>query len=131
MTNRNAAQLHRRLDRGQAEAMARDGGELVDHAGALMRPRDRKGDMRTMTNGRPAREPRVLLLKLSERVSEKGTEYMTGWCGCARVVAFRAEEPDRDGRPQWNVYVAEPQPKSEERGRGSARYATGEGAGPS
>ena len=76
-----------------------------------------------MTNGRLPREPRVLLLRLSERVSEKGTEYMTGWLGCARLVAFRAEEPDRDGRPQWEVYAAEPTPRGDRptAGRGEDR----------
>jgi N-dimethylarginine dimethylaminohydrolase len=31
---------------------------------------------------------RVLLMTLSERTSAKGIEYLSGWLGRARVVAF-------------------------------------------
>ena len=57
--------------------------------------------------------PRVLLLQLAERTSGRGTKYMSGWLGCASVVAFEAEEPDRYGNKCWNVYVSEPQPRAE------------------
>ena len=42
MTNRNAAALHRRLDDAQAEALARDGGEVAGRQGALIPPRQRR-----------------------------------------------------------------------------------------
>jgi hypothetical protein len=55
--------------------------------------------------------PRVLLMRLSIRESARGTEYLSGFLGAARVVAFKAKEPDRYGNEQWEVYVAEPEPK--------------------
>jgi hypothetical protein len=58
--------------------------------------------------------PRVLLMRLSIRASAKGTEYLSGFLGCARVVAFKAKEPDKYGNEQWEVYVAEPEPKGEQ-----------------
>jgi hypothetical protein len=54
---------------------------------------------------------RVLLMRLAIRESAKGTPYLSGYLGCARVVAFKAKEPDRYGNEQWEVYVAEPEPK--------------------
>ena len=57
------------------------------------------------------REPRVLLMKLSERVSAKGTKYFSGFLGQARLVAFLDQEPDKFGNPQWSVYAAEPPPR--------------------
>ena len=87
--------------------MARDGGELADRPGALMRPRDRRGDMRSMD--RP-REPRVLLMRLSERTSGKGNAYLSGWPGKARLVGFRGED-DEHGNPVWDIYAAEPAPR--------------------
>src|SRR5690349_23017582 len=63
--------------------------------------------------------PRVLLLTLSERTSAKGNAYLSGWLGKASVVAFRGED-DRHGNPTWDVFVSEPQPRSEEK---SANFA--------
>ena len=42
----------------------------------------------------------------------EGTVYLSGWLGKAQVIAF-AGEPDKFGNPQWDVYVAEPSPKTE------------------
>jgi hypothetical protein len=110
MSNRNAAALHRRLDTSFAESLARDGGELVEHCGALIPPRLRRKDMRTMSG---PREPKVLLMQLAERTSGQGRRYFAGWLGKARLVGFLAEETDRDGNPLWNIYAAEPAPRGE------------------
>jgi hypothetical protein len=56
---------------------------------------------------------RVLLMTLSQRTSAKGTEYLSGWLGKARVVAFRSKEPDKYGNPQWDLFVGEPAPKDD------------------
>src|SRR3954451_18921484 len=109
MTNRNAAAVHRRLDDAQAEALARDGGEVAGRQRAVFPPRQRRQDMRTMN--RP-REPRVLLLQLAERTSGRtGKRYLSGWCGKARLVGFLSDGTDRHGNPVWNVYAAEPGPR--------------------
>jgi hypothetical protein len=62
--------------------------------------------------------PRVLLVKLTQKKSAKGTVYLSGWMGAARLVGFLAEETDRDGNQVqvWNVYAAEPQPRAGDRG---------------
>jgi hypothetical protein len=60
-------------------------------------------------------DARVLLLTLSERTSAKGTRYLSGWCGKARLVGFLSDEPDKFGNPQWLVYAAEPEPRPEPR----------------
>jgi hypothetical protein len=53
--------------------------------------------------------PKVLLLELRERTSAKGTRYLSGWFGKARLVAF-AGEPDETGHRVWSVYASEPEP---------------------
>ena len=58
--------------------------------------------------------PRVLLMTLSERTSAKGTAYLSGWLGKARLVGFKAKEPDRYGNEVWEVYAQEPEPKSDQ-----------------
>jgi hypothetical protein len=58
--------------------------------------------------------PRVLLMRLSCRTSAKGNEYLSGYLGAARVIAFKAKEPDKFGNPQWEVFVAEPEPKGDQ-----------------
>jgi hypothetical protein len=105
MTNAHAAQLHRRMDMAQAEALARDGGELVEQHGALMRPGDRRRDMRTMD--RPS-QTKVLLMQLTQRTSGRGNAYLTGWLGKAKLVGFKGE-PDEHGNERWDVYAAEPE----------------------
>jgi hypothetical protein len=57
--------------------------------------------------------PRVLLMRLSIRESARGTQYLAGWLGRAKVVAFKAKEPDRYGNEQWEIFVAEPEPRAE------------------
>jgi hypothetical protein len=64
---------------------------------------------------------RVLLMRLSCRTSSKGREYLSGYLGCSRVVAFKAAEPDKFGNEQWEVYVAEPEPKGEAEQRQAPR----------
>jgi hypothetical protein len=59
--------------------------------------------------------PRVLLMQLSERTSARGNRYLSGWLGKASVVAFLDEQPDKFGNPQWSVFVAEPQPRTDQR----------------
>jgi hypothetical protein len=54
---------------------------------------------------------RVLLMRLSCRTSSRGNEYLAGYLGAARVVAFKSKEPDRYGNEQWEVFVADPEPK--------------------
>jgi hypothetical protein len=58
-------------------------------------------------------EPRVLLMVLSERTSSRGTTYLAGWLGKAKVVAFRGKEPDKFGNPTWELFVSEPQPREQ------------------
>lgn len=51
---------------------------------------------------------RVLLSVLSVRTSrEKGTLYMSGFLGKARLVAFQGEA-DQWGNPTWELYAATP-----------------------
>jgi hypothetical protein len=57
------------------------------------------------------------LLRLSCRTSAKGAEYLSGFLGCARVVAFKAKEPDKYGNEQWEVFVSEPDQSCEREGR--------------
>ena len=63
-------------------------------------------------NGRP--EPKVLLMQLSERTSAKGTRYLSGFLGKAKLVAFLDQERDRFGNPQWSVYASEPAPRGDQ-----------------
>ena len=68
---------------------------------------------------------RVLLLTLSERTSAKGRRYMSGWLGKVSEVAFEAEEPDRYGNAQWEVFVSSPEPRAE--GKSATVVGTGRG----
>jgi hypothetical protein len=105
---------YRQLDRAYVESEARDGRVKNDNINpdqpALARPRRWQQD--NVSGNRP-REPRVLLVKLTQKTSAQGRLYLTGWMGAARLVAFLTDEQDRDGNPVqvWNVYAAEPQPK--------------------
>jgi hypothetical protein len=65
--------------------------------------------------------PRVLLMRLSCRTSSRGREYLSGFLGCARVVAFKAKELDRFGNEQWEVFVAEPPQRDQPRQRPERR----------
>jgi hypothetical protein len=108
--SRHARELHRALDRAFSEAMVRDGGENLAQA-EVFRPRRWRRDI--VSGGRDG--PRVLLVKLTQKRPAKGTVYLSGWMGAARLVAFLAEETDRDGNQVqvWNVYAAEPQPRAD------------------
>ena len=74
--------------------------------------------------------PRVLLATLSVRTSGKGTAYLSGWLGKARVAAF-AGEPDKHGDATWDLFVSEPEPRQDASGTqnehrpGSARQGDG------
>jgi hypothetical protein len=113
MTNVGHAR-HRQLDRDFAESEARDRIDVGDTyiktavPSDIARPRRWRQDS-TVSGGR--NEPKVLLMTLSERVSGKGTRYFSGWLGKARLVGFLSDETDKEGRPLWNIYAAEPQPR--------------------
>ena len=51
---------------------------------------------------------------------------MSGFLGKARVVAFKAKEPDKFGNEQWELFVSEPEPRGEvdQRQAPSPRYGT-------
>ena len=55
-----------------------------------------------MTTERWPNSPKVLVLELRERTSARGTRYLAGWMGKARLVAF-ADEPDETGHRVWSV----------------------------
>jgi hypothetical protein len=108
--NESTRTLHRTMDRQSAEAEARDGRQFAGPAD-ITRPTRWRSDA---VSGNRSREPRVLLVKLTQKTSAQGRLYLSGWMGAARLVAFLADEQDRDGNPVqvWNVYAAEPQPKA-------------------
>jgi len=113
---------HCRLDRAALEAEARDGG-LAGAPADLYRPRRFRTVDLSMTRP-PAHDAKVLLLELRERVSSRGTRYLSGWLGKASVVGFLADEPDDRGNPVWRVFVSTPEPRPDPgdgRGRGVAR----------
>jgi hypothetical protein len=100
---------HHRLDRDFADAEARDGSD--NGRGDIARPRRWRTDA---VSGNRRDGPRVLLVKLTQKTSAQGRLYLSSWMGAARLVAFLADEEDRDGNlvQVWNVYAAEPQPKA-------------------
>jgi hypothetical protein len=75
------------------------------------------------------REPKVLLLTLSERTSAKGTKYLSGYLGRAKLVGFLDPEPDKFGNAQWSVYAAEPQPKGDAPHRPAPQLRVWDGGG--
>ena len=58
-----------------------------------------------------ARDRQVLLCQLCQRTSKRGTEWLSGLLGEARVIGFRGE-PKPDGTLTWNLYVM---PRAEHR----------------
>lgn len=104
----HADRAHRRLDAAAAEAQARDGGTLEDGR-STVRSRDRARDGRSLGGPRRPSEAKVLLAVLAERTSSRGTRYLAGWLGKARVVGFL--ETDDQGREGWALYVSTPQPR--------------------
>ena len=67
------------------------------------------------------RAARVLLAELSECTSASGNRYMRGWLGASNLVAFPGE-PDEQGRPTWQLYLSERQPRQDGR-QGTGRAA--------
>jgi hypothetical protein len=67
-----------------------------------------------MTTERRPSGSKVLVLELKERTSAKGTRYLAGWMGKARLVAF-AGEPDETGHRVWSVFASEPDPREDRR----------------
>jgi len=63
-------------------------------------------------SGGRLREPRVLVLKLRQRTSERGNIYLDGWMGQAKLLGFKEVEPDEYGNEVWSVYAVTPQPKA-------------------
>ena len=104
MTNPSRDQ-HHRIVRQHAEAMARDGG--ADGQTDIARPRTWRRD--NVSGNRP-REPKVLLMQLTERTSGRDNAYLVGWLGKAKLVGFKGE-PDEHGNERWDIYAAEPQPR--------------------
>ena len=98
---------HRRLDAACAEADARDGG--ADGQADIARPPQWRQDN---ASGNRPREPKVLLLTLSERTSARGNRYMRGWLGRAAVIAFQGEK-DEAGNATWDIYVSTPEPRDD------------------
>jgi hypothetical protein len=115
----HAAHRHRLLDDQFAEALARDGD--ASSGGALVRSRDRKRDLRTMTTDHDRRpsgqQNRVLFARLTEAMSAAGRSYLKGWAGASNLIAFKGE-PDEQGRPVWNLYLIE-RPRQERQFRDS------------
>jgi hypothetical protein len=65
--------------------------------------------------------PRVLLMKLAGRTSAKGNPYLSGWLGKARVVGFKAKEPDKYGNEVWEVYAQAPEDDQQSSTRNAER----------
>ena len=66
------------------------------------------------TRATAPRDNRVLMVRLVQRTSARGTVYLTGWLGRARLVGFMGE-PDEQGNAVWDIYCAEPAPRQEEK----------------
>jgi hypothetical protein len=62
-------------------------------------------------SGQP--QARVLLATLTERTSARGNAYLSGWAGASNLVAFRGEDDDQ-GRPTWQLFLVERQPKQDD-----------------
>ncbi len=101
-----ARDQHRHLDTAAAEAMARAGGS--DGQADIARPRRWRQDA-TVSGGRDG--PKVLVLKLRERTSAKGTVWLSGWMGQAKLVGFKDAEPDQYGNEVWSIYAVTPEPR--------------------
>ena len=50
-------------------------------------------------------DEKILLTTLWERTSAKGTVYLSGFLGKARLVAFRGD-PLEDGTPTWKLFIS-------------------------
>ena len=80
---------------------------------------------REYSRSAPARQQgsRVLFAILTECTSGAGKPYLRGWAGASNLVGFRGE-PDEQGRPTWNLYLTERQPKPD--GQRPPRRSAGE-----
>lgn len=104
----HASRSHREFDCQFYDALAKDGAESDHgHRYALLPSRLRGKDARAM-NGPP--QARVLFAVLSECTSGRGTTYLRGWAGASNLIAFRGED-DEQGRPTWQLYLTERQPR--------------------
>ena len=64
-------------------------------------------------------DKKVLIAVLWQRTSAKGNEYLSGYLGEARVIAFRGE-PTADGTPTWNIYLQPGKKQEEQEGHASS-----------
>ena len=72
-------------------------------------------------------DQKVLIATLWQRTSERGNDYLSGFLGKARIIAF-CGAATADGTPTWNVYLQPGKEQSEAEGacpRGSSRRHTG------
>jgi hypothetical protein len=102
-----ARNQHRRLNRAYAEAEARDGEDV----GSADVHRPRRWRQESTVTGGP--QPKVLVLKLRQRVSARGNAYLDGWMGQAKLLGFKDAEPDKYGNEVWSIYAVTPQPKGQ------------------
>jgi hypothetical protein len=118
-----ARDTHRQLDRAYAESEARDTNHgfsqsydrtdvshVKDQPGDIARPRRWRQD--NVSGNRP-REPRVLVLKLRQRTSERGNIYLDGWMGQAKLLGFKEAERDEYGNEVWSIYAVTPTSKGD------------------
>jgi hypothetical protein len=56
-----------------------------------------------MQNG--TNQPLVILTTMTERVSSRGTRYLSGYLGKAKLVGFLDKDPDERGQPVWKIFV--------------------------
>ena len=72
-------------------------------------------------------DQKVLITTLWQRTSERGNDYLSGFLGKARIIAFRGAAT-ADGTLTWNVYLQPGREQSEAEGSsrsGSNRRPTG------
>ena len=103
----HAADDHRNLDRSFGDAVGEPG-----HA--LVRSRDRGKDSRTL------RAPRVLLLEVEVRTSERtGKPWYSAWLGKCRLVGFEDAELNARGPRTIKFYAETPTQKPTDKETGT------------
>jgi hypothetical protein len=75
-------------------------------------PAHAAGGQDNVSGNRP-REPRVLVLKLRQRTSERGNIYLDGWMGQAKLLGFKEAERDEYGNEVWSIYAVTPTSKGD------------------
>jgi hypothetical protein len=55
------------------------------------------------------KKPKVLFLKLTERMSAQGGLYLQGMCRVARMVGFKAAEPNDHSDLVWEIFLTKPE----------------------